>query len=109
MGWPANRCGDRLPLDLTEWQFRSSEREPSKVELADQPGAPARCNLLQRMGGAPCPTGPWDCSSWPPRPRLSAWGNPAAAPPPRPAYLSHPRRRLARVRGVVRVHREWRL
>jgi hypothetical protein len=22
MGWPANRCGDRLALDLTEWQFR---------------------------------------------------------------------------------------
>jgi hypothetical protein len=28
---------------------------------------------------------------------------------PRPTYLPHPHRRLPRVRGVVRVHREWRL
>ena len=33
---------------------------------------------------------------------------PRAEQRPRPAHLPHPRRRLPRVRGVVRVHREWR-
>ena len=37
------------------------------------------------------------------RPQPRAW------PRPRPPYLPHPRRRLPRLRGVVRVHREWRL
>jgi hypothetical protein len=37
------------------------------------------------------------------RPQPWAW------PRPRPTYRPHPCRRLPRLRGVLRVHREWRL
>ena len=113
-----------------------------------QPGGPAACRCLPPpltagltpSGWSPPPR-PALPMPWPPRPRMSVCGIPAAEPPaaaltmpthadplaqllaavlayrpqprawphPRPPYLPHPRRRLPRLRGVVRVHREWRL
>jgi len=100
---PAARSGPRWDSCPTPAPIRQQLRRMVAAQLLADRARRRALGLLQLAAAAPPMPTPADDLAQLLAAVLAHRPQPRAWPRPRPAYLPHPRRRLARLRGVVRV------